>query len=84
MDDMDNGILVIQVVEVEVDGEFICCKLDLVIVQLLFKQKVVFSMWYFEEKSYQEMVVIFIILVGVLKVSYYYVVKKIEFYLSEG
>lgn len=84
MDDTDNGISATQVAEVEVDGEFIRRKLDLAIAQLPPKQKAVFSMRYFEEKSYQEMAVIFTTSVGALKASYHHAVKKIESYLSEG
>lgn len=38
-------------------------------------------MKYFEELKYEEILEILGILVGVLKVFYYYVVKKIELYV---
>lgn len=84
MDDAENGIAATQTAEVEVDGDLIRRRLDQAIEQLPPKQKAVFSMRYFEEKSYQEMADIFTTSVGALKASYHHAVKKIESYLSEG
>lgn len=47
------------------------------------KQWMVFNLKYYQEMKYEEMLEIFGILVGVLKVFYYYVVKKIEKFLEE-
>lgn len=70
--------------EVELDGEHIRQRLDQAIATLPPKQKAVFSMRYFEERSYQEMADIFTTSVGALKASYHHAVKKIESYLSQG
>ncbi len=45
------------------------------------KQKVVFSMRYYDNLSYKEMAEIFQTSVGALKASYHHAVKKIENYL---
>ena len=84
MDDAENGIAATRAAEVEVDGDLIRRRLDQAIEQLPPKQKAVFSMRYFEEKSYQEMADVFTTSVGALKASYHHAVKKIESYLSEG
>lgn len=68
--------------EVEMDGDYVRARLDQAIAQLPPKQKAVFSLRYFEEKSYEEMSAIFTTSVGALKASYHHAVKKIEAYLS--
>lgn len=68
--------------DTEIDGKMVRARLDQAIAQLPPKQKAVFSLRYFEEKSYQEMADIFTTSVGALKASYHHAVKKIESYLS--
>lgn len=53
-------------------------KLQMAIQQLPDKQRLVFNMRYFEEKSYNEMADIFETSQGSLKASYHHAVKKIE------
>ena len=69
--------------ELHMDGAYVRERLDQAIAQLPPKQKAVFSLRYFEEKSYQEMSDIFTTSVGALKASYHHAVKKIEAQLSK-
>jgi RNA polymerase sigma-70 factor (ECF subfamily) len=69
--------------ELYMDGAYVRERLDQAIAQLPPKQKAVFSLRYFEEKSYQEMADIFTTSVGALKASYHHAVKKIEAHLSK-
>lgn len=64
------------------DGGEIQKKLQLAILNLPEKQKLVFNMRYFEEMPYQEMSEILDTSVGALKASYHHAVKKVEDYLS--
>lgn len=83
-DNPEGSLPMARAAEVELDGEHIRQRLDQAIATLPPKQKAVFSMRYFEEKSYQEMADIFTTSVGALKASYHHAVKKIESYLSQG
>lgn len=59
-------------------------KLQKAIITLPDKQRLVFNMKYFEEKTYEEMEEILGTSVGALKASYHHAVKKIEQFLSEN
>ena len=48
------------------------------------KQKLVFSMKYFQEMKYDEISEVLETSVGALKASYHLAVKKIETYLKDG
>jgi len=63
------------------DGTDIQKKLQLAILTLPEKQKLVFNMRYFEEMPYQEMSEILDTSVGALKASYHHAAKKVEEYL---
>jgi len=56
-------------------------KLQMAILQLPEKQRIVFNLRYFDEMPYQEMSRILETSEGALKASYYHAVKKIEEYL---
>lgn len=60
------------------NGENVQIKLQQAILYLPEKQKLVFSMRYFEEMPYQEISAILETSVGALKASYHHAVKKIE------
>lgn len=62
----------------DLDGDYIRERLQKAIEQLPNKQKAVFSLRYFEEKSYQEMSEIMGTSVGALKASYHHAVRKVE------
>jgi RNA polymerase sigma-70 factor, ECF subfamily len=64
------------------DGSDIQKKLQLAILTLPEKQKLVFNLRYFEEMPYQEMSDILDTSVGALKASYHHAAKKVEEYLS--
>jgi RNA polymerase sigma-70 factor (ECF subfamily) len=72
-----------KIAEPEMEGSYIQHQLQSAIALLPPKQRAVFSLRYFEEKSYQEMAVIFDTSVGALKASYHHAVKKIEAYLCK-
>jgi RNA polymerase sigma factor (sigma-70 family) len=63
------------------EGEYIRQKLEQAMAKLPPKQKAIFSLRYFEEKSYAEMSAIFTTSEGALKASYHHAVKKIEAFL---
>ncbi|PSR12617.1 MAG: RNA polymerase subunit sigma-70 [Bacteroidetes bacterium] len=65
----------------ELEGEYIRQKLEQAMAKLPPKQKAIFSLRYFEEKSYAEMSAIFTTSEGALKASYHHAVKKIEAFL---
>jgi len=67
----------------EVDGAFIKKRLQQAMNTLPAKQKMVFSLRYFEEKPYQEIADLTGTSVGALKASYHHAVRKIETFLSE-
>lgn len=69
--------------EPEMDGVYVKQRLSAAIAHLPPKQRAVFSLRYFEEKSYKEMSTIFDTSVGGLKASYHHAVKKIEAYLKK-
>jgi len=69
--------------DVYFDGDEIQKKLQLAIIQLPEKQRIVFNMKYFDEMKYEEMSQILKTSVGALKASFHFAVKKIEEFLKE-
>ena len=69
--------------DVYFDGDEIQKKLQLAIIQLPEKQRIVFNMKYFDELKYEEMSEILQTSVGALKASFHFAVKKIEEFLKE-
>jgi len=69
--------------DVYFDGDEIQKKLQLAIIKLPEKQRIVFNMKYFDEMKYEEMSEILKTSVGALKASFHFAVKKIEEYLDE-
>jgi RNA polymerase sigma-70 factor (ECF subfamily) len=69
--------------DVYFDGDDIQKKLQLAILQLPEKQRIVFNMKYFDELKYEEMSEILQTSVGALKASFHFAVKKIEGFLKE-
>ncbi len=65
------------------DGNEAEMKLQRAILTLPDKQRLVFNMKYFEEKTYEEMEEILGTSVGALKASYHHAVKKIERFLLD-
>lgn len=63
-------------------GDEIQKKLQLAILTLPEKQRIVFNLKYFEEMKYEEMSQALETSVGALKASYHHAVKKIEEYLT--
>jgi RNA polymerase sigma-70 factor (ECF subfamily) len=63
------------------DGQKAEWKLQLAIQQLPEKQRVVFSLRYYEEMPYEEMSRVLETSEGALKASYHHAVKKIEDYM---
>lgn len=66
------------------DPESIREKLSAALLTLPEKQRLVFDLRYFEEKSYAEIAALTGTTEGALKASYFHAVKKIEKYLTEG
>jgi RNA polymerase sigma-70 factor (ECF subfamily) len=69
--------------DVYFDGDEIQKKLQMAIVHLPDKQRIVFNMKYFDEMKYEEMSEILKTSVGALKASFHFAVKKIEEFLDE-
>lgn len=65
-------------------GDTIQKKLQLAILKLPEKQRMVFNMKYFEGIKYEDMAIILNTSVGALKASYHHAVKKIEKILSHN
>jgi RNA polymerase sigma-70 factor (ECF subfamily) len=59
-------------------------QLQLAILKLPEKQRIVFNMRYYDEVPYEDMSVILGTSVGALKASYHHAYKKIEKYLTGG
>ena len=64
-------------------GDEIQKKLQLAILTLPEKQRIVFNMKYFEEMKYEDMSQVLETSVGALKASYHHAVKKIELYITK-
>lgn len=65
------------------DGSAVQLKLQQAILSLPEKQKLIFSMRYFEGLPYKEIAIILDTSVGGLKASYHHAVKKIEAFVKE-
>ncbi len=65
------------------DGDEIQKKLQLAILQLPNKQRIVFNMKYFDDMKYEEISEMLHTSIGALKASYHFAVKKIEEFLKE-
>ena len=65
------------------DGDAAELKLQKAIIRLPEKQRIVFTMKYYDELKYEEMSEILDTSVGALKASYHHAVKKIESFLTE-
>lgn len=64
------------------EGDEIQKKLQLALVKLPDKQRLVFNMKYFDDMSYEDIAAVTGTSVGALKASYHHAVKKIEDYLT--
>jgi RNA polymerase sigma-70 factor (ECF subfamily) len=65
-------------------GDEIQKKLQMAILTLPEKQRIVFNMKYFDEMKYEEMSRVLDTSVGALKASYHIAVKKIEAFVTKG
>ena len=65
------------------EGDDLQKRLQLAVLQLPEKQRLVFNMKYYDEMKYEEMSEILKTSVGALKASFHFAVKKIEEYLKE-
>ena len=65
------------------EGEALQKRLQLAVLQLPEKQRLVFNMKYYDEMKYEEMAEILKTSVGALKASYHHAVKKIEAHFEE-
>lgn len=63
-------------------GDDIALKLQKALCYLPFKQKLVFTLRYFEDLSYEEIALLTSTSEGALKASYHHALKKLEIYLS--
>lgn len=66
------------------DGDKLQMKLQLAILTLPEKQRLVFNMKYFDNLKYEEMAQILETSVGALKANYHHAVKKIETYFASN
>jgi RNA polymerase sigma-70 factor, ECF subfamily len=69
--------------DVYFEGDEIQKQLQLAIIQLPEKQRLVFNMKYYDEMKYEEMSDILKTSVGALKASFHFAVKKIEKFIEE-
>ena len=69
---------------VEVDGDEIQLLLQKAIQSLPEKQKLVFTMRYYDDLPYEELSKILDMSVGTLKTNYHYAKQKIEDYIKEN
>jgi RNA polymerase sigma factor (sigma-70 family) len=67
----------------EISGDEIQKKLQKALLKLPDKQRLVFTMKYFEDMTYEDMAEVTSTSVGALKASYHHAVKKIEDYLTQ-
>ena len=82
IEDADDGLRK-QAAGTDIDGDEIKAKLRQAILLLLEKQKLVFSLRYFEDMNYSDMSEVLGTSVGGLKASYHHAVKKIEAYIKQ-
>lgn len=83
--DMDNGLLSEQLVAQKgFDARKAEWKLQQAIQSLPEKQRVVFSLRYYDEMPYEEMAKVLDTSEGALKASYHHAVKKVEAFIKQG
>lgn len=68
--------------EMYLSGDEIALKLQKALCYLPFKQKLVFTLRYFEDLSYDEIATLTSTSEGALKASYHHAIKKLEIYLG--
>lgn len=81
LSDVEEGLINQVRVEKDFDAQKIEWKLQLAIQKLPEKQRIVFSLRYYDEMPYEEMSRVLDTSEGALKASYHHAVKKIEDYL---
>ncbi|GAB2679820.1 RNA polymerase sigma factor [Flavihumibacter cheonanensis] len=81
LSDVDEGLINQVRAEKDFDAQKIEWKLQLAIQKLPEKQRIVFSLRYYDEMPYEEMSRVLDTSEGALKASYHHAVKKIEDYL---
>ena len=81
LSDVENGLSNKLKAEKNYDSNKIEWKLQMAMQQLPEKQRVVFTLRYYDEMPYQEMSVVLETSEGALKASYHHAVKKIEDYI---
>ena len=79
--EVENGLSNKLKADKDFDGNKAEWKLQLAMQQLPEKQRVVFSLRYYDEMPYQEMSRVLDTSEGALKASYHHAVKKIEYYI---
>lgn len=83
MDDTDVFLLEKLKSDDYFDGDALQIKLQEAIISLPEKQRIVFTMKYYDEMKYEDMSEILGTSVGALKASYHHAVKKIESFLTK-
>jgi RNA polymerase sigma-70 factor (ECF subfamily) len=83
MDDTDVFLLERLKADEYFDGDALQLKLQEAILRLPEKQRIVFTMKYYDEMKYEDMSAILNTSVGALKASYFHAVKKVESFLTD-
>lgn len=83
IDEVEEGLLQNLQADTYFNGNEIQMKLQMAILTLPEKQRLVFNMKYFDDITYDQMEAILGTSVGALKASYHYAVKKIEKYFAD-
>lgn len=78
LNNVEQDLEQLLVADAEISGEEIERKLQLAILKLPEKQRLVFNMKYFQELKFTEIADIMEVTVGALKAQYHHAVKKIE------
>ena len=81
--DLENELISTLEADTFYSGDEIQLKLQKAILTLPEKQRLVFSMKYFEELKFREIAEVLEVTIGNLKAQYHHAVKKIEKYLKE-
>lgn len=84
IDDLDKTLINKLESDSYFDGDETQILLQKAIVRLPEKQRIIFTMKYFQEMKYEDMSEILGITVGALKASYHHAVKKIEDFFTEN
>ena len=84
LSDVENGISNKLKADEHFDSQKIEWKLELAIQQLPEKQRLVFSLRYYDEMPYEEMSKVLETSEGALKASYHHAVKKVEEFLKNN